>query len=117
MHNFIVHLYPIDYSFLLIEICEMPNIKFSYLYRDAGNYKNYGHVIFANPNNLSLEQVMDLIKPKLIDGTWFYAKELGLPDLHFDRWDEELDHGFHEFEGVEFTDEEVDVFLMLFRNS
>lgn len=86
----------------------MPNIKFSYLYRDAGNYKNYGHVIFANPNNFSLEQVMELIKPKLIDGQWFYTKEWGLPDLYFDRWDQELDHGFHEFEGVEFTDEKAD---------
>ncbi len=85
----------------------MPNIKFSYLYRDAGNYKNYGSVIFANPNNLSLEHLLELIRPKLIDGTWFHAKEWGLPDLHFDRWDEELDHGFHEFEGVEFTEEEV----------
>ncbi len=88
----------------------MPNIKFSYLYRDAGNYKNYGQVIFANPNNLSLEQVTELIKSKLIDGQWFYAKEWGMPDLHFDRWDEELDHGFHEFEGVEFTEEAADFF-------
>lgn len=91
----------------------MPNIKFSYLYRDAGNFKNYGQVIFANPNNLSLEQVMELIKAKLIDGQWFYAKEWGLPDLHFDKWDEELDHGFHEFEGVEFTNEEAEVALFV----
>ena len=46
----------------------MPNIKFSYLYRDAGNYKNYGEVIFANPDEMPIEEVEILIKSKLIYG-------------------------------------------------
>jgi hypothetical protein len=28
------------------------NIKFLYLYRDAGNYKQRGHIIFSNPQGL-----------------------------------------------------------------
>ena len=82
----------------------LPNIKFSYLYRDAGNYKNYGEVIFANPDEISLEELERLIKLKLIDGQWFYAKDWEIPDLHFDKWNEDLDHGFHEFDILSYTD-------------
>lgn len=53
----------------------MPNIKFSYLYRDGANYKKYDNVIFANPENIDLSELDILIKSKLIDKTWFYADE------------------------------------------
>ena len=85
----------------------MPNIKFSYLYRDAGNYKNYGEVIFANPDEMPIVELVRLIKLKLIDGQWFYAKEWEILDLHFDNWDEDLDHGFHEFESLSLTNQET----------
>jgi hypothetical protein len=83
----------------------MPNIKFNYLYRDGGNYKNYSSVIFANPDNIDLSDLEALIKSKLIYGEWFYVNEWKLPDLHFDTWDNEIDHTFHEFESVELTEE------------
>jgi hypothetical protein len=31
-----------------------------------------------------------------------------VPDLHFDTWNNDLDHTFHEFENVEYTDEAAD---------
>ena len=49
----------------------MPNIKLSYLYRDSGNYKNYGSVVFANAEGIDLSVVNNLIQEKLIDGTCF----------------------------------------------
>lgn len=81
------------------------NIKLSYLYRDGANYKNFNDVIFLNPSNLSLLAIEALIKEKLIDGAWFVANDWDLPDLHFKEypWDFEIDHGWHEFEGVEET--------------
>jgi len=82
----------------------MPNILFSYLYRDGANYKNYGEVVFTNPTNLSLTTVKETIESKLLDGEWFYAHKWYLPDLHFEKWDIEIDHSFHEFEDVEETD-------------
>lgn len=85
----------------------MNNIKFSYLYRDAGNYKNYGQVIFDNPHSLSINEFEELIRTKLIDGQWFYTKDWKLPDLHFKKWDDELDHSFHEFENLSPTEESV----------
>jgi hypothetical protein len=36
------------------------NIKFIYLYRDAGNYKNWGEVVFYNKNKLPKESVREL---------------------------------------------------------
>ena len=81
------------------------NIKFSYLYRDSGNYKRFGDVIFSNPNNLTILDMEHLIRSKLIDGEWFYAQDWGLPNLHFEDWDEDLDHGFHEFESLSYSKE------------
>lgn len=83
----------------------MANIKFSYLYRDSGNYKNYGFLIFSNPDNIDLSELTSLIKSKLFDGTWFYHKEWHLPDLRSAHFDYEIDPTWHEFESVEYTDE------------
>lgn len=86
----------------------MPNIKFNYLYRDGGNYKNFGSIVFINPLNIELSALEDLIRSKLISHHWFYADQWQVPDLHLGSWDNELDHTFHEFEGVEYADEPAD---------
>jgi len=85
----------------------MPNIQFNYLYRDGGNYKKSGFAIFANPDNIALLELEALIRSKLIDHEWFYVDQWKLPDLHFDTWDNELDHTFHEFESIEYTEEAI----------
>ncbi len=84
----------------------MPNIKFSYLYRDAGNYKNFGYVVFANPTNMGLPEIEHHLKKHLIDGCWFYAEAWQLPDLRFPHTTPS-DPTWHEFEGVEYTNEPV----------
>lgn len=92
----------------------MPNIQLNYMYRCGGNYKNRGEVIFGNPNGKSLELVEAVILAALNGGiasqslamtdmVWFYANEWGLPDLHFSKWDNELDVTWHEYEGIAFT--------------
>ncbi len=80
----------------------MPNIKFSYLYRDAGNYKNYGWVVFDNSTNLPLETIEANIKRNLIDGRWFYAEAWQVPDLRFADTSHN-DPTWHEFESVVYT--------------
>jgi hypothetical protein len=89
------------------------NIAFNYLYRDGGNYKKFHSVIFKNDQSISIEELESLIKSKLIYGEWFYADQWQLPDLHFDNWDNELDHTFHEFESVEYSDDEANSVLRL----
>ncbi|SHN25745.1 hypothetical protein [Mucilaginibacter sp. OK098] len=83
----------------------MRNIKFNYLYRDSANYKKYGAVIFANPDNIELSERETLIRSKLIDGQWFYADEWGLPELFGGTFDYRIDPTWHEFEGVEYSNE------------
>ena len=82
------------------------NIKFSYLYRDGANYKYFNEVVFSNPNEIPLEKIDAIIRANLIDGCWFVAKEWNLPDMHYKEyaWDNDIDHGWHEFEFVEETD-------------
>lgn len=83
----------------------MRYINFSYCYRDAGNNKKHGAISFINTGEINLTDLESLIRSKLIDGVWFVAKDWRLPDLHFKCWDEELDHGWHEFVGVEESEE------------
>ena len=91
----------------------MPNIKFSYLYRDSANNKNFNAIIFDNSANMDVEELEALIRAKLIDGLWFYVNEWQLPDLHFRNYDDRLDHAWHEFESVEYSEEELNVPLNL----
>lgn len=86
----------------------MLNIKFNYLYRDGGNYKNFNSIVFNNTQNIELSTLDDLIRSKLISHHWFYADQWQVPDLHFNAWDHEIDHTFHEFESVEYTNETAD---------
>ena len=85
----------------------MPNLKLNYLYRDYANYKNWGEAIFSNPDNLSLEHIDATLRANLMDGEWFYASRWGLKDLHFDKYDDEDDHPYHTYDGVELTEEAV----------
>ena len=87
----------------------MPNIKFNYLYRDSRNYKKFSSVIFSNPAEIDLPKLEALIKSKLIGETWFYAEEWKLPEIFSDIVDFRIDPTWHEFESVEYTDEDADV--------
>ena len=71
-----------------------------YLYRDAGNYKSWGAVVVPNASDpLALDEIEAIARTSLIDGAWFVAAAAGLPDLHGDDWDDELDHDWHELHG------------------
>jgi hypothetical protein len=83
------------------------NVKLSYLYRDAGNYKQFGDIIFSNPENIPLEVIKGKIKAALIDGEYFVASEWQIPALYTFAFDEELDHNWHEFESIELTNKHV----------
>lgn len=83
------------------------NVKFLYLYRDAGNNKQYNEVVFSNESGMSIDHLRTTIENNLIEGQWFVAKDLGLQDMFFKEygWDPDLDHNWHEFEDVEMTEE------------
>ena len=79
------------------------NIKLTYLYRIAANYKQYNEVVFANPSELPIQKIQSAITKNLIDENWFIAKDWNLLDLHFKKydWDDEIDHDWHEFSVIE----------------
>ena len=104
----------------------MPNIKFSYRYRDSGNYKKFGTVIFDNAGSplgepartertedIDLIELTSLIRSKLIDGEYFYADEWCLPELFTEYIDFRIDPTWHEFETLELADEPADTPLTL----
>jgi hypothetical protein len=91
----------------------MANIQFKYLYRDAGNYKIYASVIFANPGNIGIVELSALIQSKLIDQAWFYAGDWHLPDLRSETFDDEVDPTWHEFENTGYTDEAANATIKL----
>lgn len=81
------------------------NARFEYLYRDAGNYKLWGEVIFTNQKNINIDSLESQIKEMLIDGEFFIAGKSGLPKLAFQKHDDELDHDWNEFCFLEETAE------------
>jgi hypothetical protein len=83
------------------------NIKFSFLYQDSGNYKQFGFEIFTNLKEISILEIEKTIKEKLTDCEFFDAKKWNLNDLHSFEFDKHFDHNWHEFEEVEFTVESI----------
>lgn len=81
------------------------NIRFEYLYRDAGNFKNWGEVVFSNPRDVPADVTASMAEKVLIDHTFFVASKAGVPDLHFSEYNEDLDHGWHEVHAFLPTDE------------
>jgi len=81
------------------------NLKFEYLYRDAGNYKQFGQIVFLNPTNLDPQSATLKIKDKLIDGEFFYPSKVGVPRLEAYDFDFEIDHEWYEFQKFSLTNE------------
>lgn len=106
------------------------NIEFAYMYRDGGNNKNGGSVVFANPDGLSLTDLADRLAKAFDQQEYFIASQVGIPDVFlwgadadYDPEDsstypaegfgpgryvicEEMDHCWHEFAGVDETEAE-----------
>lgn len=81
------------------------NTCIRYKYRDASNYKFHGAVVLAG--TVTEEQ----IRPHLHEGLYFIPGDVGLPSLHPTccRFDEDLDHPWHEFDSVRPTEVEPTV--------
>jgi hypothetical protein len=81
----------------------MDNIKFNYLYRDAGNYKNWAEVVFSNPDRLAPEAITQALQGAFLQDGLFIAPQVFIPDAFFFRESVATsdDHCFHEFDSVE----------------
>ncbi len=74
-----------------------PNTELFLMYRDADNYKAYLTVVLAGAIT---DEQLAAIKPKLSDGCFIIAEQVGLPTpsfqfSHYDNWpNEDCDHVF-----------------------
>ena len=91
----------------------MPNIKFNYLYRDGGNYKNFNSIIFENDEPTSIEELELLVKSKLVYGEWFYADQWKVPEIFLSTFDFKNDPTWHEFKSVEYSSEPINSAITL----
>ena len=81
----------------------MTTILFHYLHRDEGNWKDHLEAAIDNPNNLPLNEIESRIKSALIDGEYFYHRNIGLlPSEYAESGD------WHEFDCVEETSPRTD---------
>jgi len=85
-------------------------IRFNYLYRDAGNYKNWGSIVLSNQEKLPLDAARLRLRRALVDGYLFVAKQVRIPERFLFRagFATSDDHCYHEFDGVESTTEVPD---------
>jgi hypothetical protein len=81
----------------------MHNIRFNYLYRDAGNYKKSASVVFSNPTGLVPKAAEKVLKDALTQDGLFVAHQIRIPDAFlFDQGGATSDdHCFHELDSVE----------------
>ncbi len=85
----------------------MGNVEFSYLYRDGGNYKKFGRIIFSNPEQTACGVIEAALTEAFLEDGLFIADQVRLPEvflfvngnLSFD------DHCYHEFDAIRATDE------------
>lgn len=78
------------------------NIKFSYLFRNTGNYKSFGFVVLSNPGGRNPQEIDADLRRLLIDGAYFYPEQLQLPVL-----DDGEEGMWHEYENVEIAKENL----------
>jgi hypothetical protein len=78
-------------------------VKFNYLYRDAGNYKSWGEVIFSNPDGLNLGEIDRQLKLRFDQEILFVAHQINIPEvfLYAEQNLNADDHCFHEYDSVE----------------
>lgn len=74
------------------------NTRVEYVYRDASNYTQYGHEVFAGAIT---EEQRARILAALDDGLHFLAEQVGLPDL-YELWSTHYpdDDPWHELTGL-----------------
>ena len=86
----------------------MRNMKFSYLYRDGGNYKKWAAIVFSNPDGLTLDAVTKALMSVFLQDGLFIAHQIRIPEVFsFSRGDATSDdHCFHELSAVEASPEQ-----------
>jgi hypothetical protein len=78
------------------------------MYRDSGNYKYWGAIIFVNPELIRADELTQRANEVLYDGL-FIASQVNIPELFpsDQSYPSEDDHCFHEFVDFEATQDQA----------
>ncbi len=85
------------------------NILFEYLYRDGANYKEWGNIVFSNPEQLPVVEIDKRLRQAFEPDSLFIADQVDVPEVFLFR-DGDLtanDHCYHEYDHVEVSDKPV----------
>jgi hypothetical protein len=81
------------------------NTRFEYLYRDAGNWKKWGSVVFVGAPSPELD---DRFRRACHLRELFIADQIRVPELFFDEYPVNADdHCFHEFWSIAETSDDL----------
>jgi hypothetical protein len=85
----------------------MNSIKFNYLYRDGGNFKSWGEVIFSNPEQLTLNEIDMRLVDAFLPDKLFIANQISIPEkfLFVNGKYTKYDHCYHEYDCTEISQE------------
>lgn len=85
----------------------MNSIKFNYLYRDGGNFKSWGEVVFSNPENLTVHEIETKLLNAFLPDKQFIASQISISEkfLFANGKLTKYDHCFHEFDCIEICQE------------
>jgi hypothetical protein len=81
--------------------------KFVYLYRDASNYKQWGHVTFANLDGFEVHDLDRRLRHAMMIDSTFIADQIRVPEVFLFNTASmnHDDHCLHEFDSLETVDE------------
>jgi hypothetical protein len=57
------------------------NVEFIYLYRDGGNYKKWGRVVFSNPDGMGSDSVEERLRQGFLQDGLFIASQIRVPEV------------------------------------
>jgi hypothetical protein len=83
----------------------LANVEFRYLYRDGGNYKKRGSVIFSNREGLDIDLAAERLRQAFLPDGLFIAKQVRMPEVFLykrGRFTDD-DHCYHEFDELAST--------------
>lgn len=87
----------------------MANVEFRYLYRDGGNYKKRGSVIFSNREGLDIDLAAERLRQGFLPDGLFIAKQVRVPEVFLYKRGKftDDDHCYHEFDELTSTNKAV----------
>jgi hypothetical protein len=85
----------------------LANVEFRYLYRDGGNYKKRGSVIFSNAEGLDIDLAVEKLQQAFLTDGLFIARQARVPEVFLysrGKFTDD-DHCYHEFDELGSTSE------------